>query len=525
LDDQLNRVLLIEDNPGDADLVRLRLVEGESHMDVRCANRLATGLTSLSDEPPAVVLLDLNLPDSQGADTFRRVLDKAPGVPVIILSGRDDESLAVKVLHQGVQDYLVKGEFDSKQLFRAMRYAMERQALLKSLEMARQQQLQFKDQFFSHVSHQLRTPLTSIHQFVTILLDGVGGPVVPLQRKHLETALKSVTQLYAMILYAMIRDLLEAGKAESGQIHLEPRCIVISELIQQTIAMVRRTAREKQIGVEIAVDSRIPLIYADPDRILQVLVNLIDNAIKFTEPDGSIMVKASLVDADPNFVYVSVVDTGRGISAEAKLMIFERLYQDPNALDNNRKGLGLGLYIAKELVRLHGGRLWVSSEPGQGRIFSFTLPLFALSKLLFPVITDQACLRDPLALVRVEFRPLSTPSMWNWKDVCQRCLTTLGNCVFVDRELVLPAMADVGQFFIVSSVEEQGGQIVERIGKKLDACSDLRASGTFHLSVTTISPPARVPDQSVEELVQEVANRVTEMVMLDVRPNRTPSSN
>jgi len=484
LDDQLNRVLLIEDNPGDADLVRLRLVEGESHMDVRCANRLATGLTSLSDEPPAVVLLDLNLPDSQGADTFRRVLDKAPGVPVIILSGRDDESLAVKVLHQGVQDYLVKGEFDSKQLFRAMRYAMEREVLLKSLEM------------------------------------GVAGPVVPQQRKHLETALKSVTQLHAMI-----RDLLEAGKAESGQIHLEPRCIVISELIQQTIAMVRRTAREKQIGVEIAVDSRIPLIYADPDRILQVLVNLIDNAIKFTEPDGSIMVKASLVDADPSFVYVSVVDTGRGISAEAKLMIFERLYQDPNALDNNRKGLGLGLYIAKELVRLHGGRLWVSSEPGQGSIFSFTLPLFALSKLLFPGITDQACLRDPLALVRVEFRPLSTPRMWNWKDICQRCLTTLGNCVFVDRELVLPAMADVGQFFIVSSVEEQGGQIVERIGKKLDACSDLRASGTFHLSVTTISPPARVPDQSVEELVQEVANRVTEMVMLDVRPNRTPSSN
>lgn len=484
MDDQLNRVLLIEDNPGDADLVRLRLVEGESHMDVRCANRLATGLTSLSDEPPAVVLLDLNLPDSQGADTFRRVLDKAPGVPVIILSGRDDESLAVKALHQGVQDYLVKGEFDSKQLFRAMRYAMEREVLLKSLEM------------------------------------GVAGPVVPQQRKHLETALKSVTQLHAMI-----RDLLEAGKAESGQIHLEPRCIVISELIQQTIAMVRRTAREKQIGVDIAVDSRIPLIYADPDRILQVLVNLIDNAIKFTEPDGSIMVKASLVDADPSFVYVSVVDTGRGISAEAKLMIFERLYQDPNALDNNRKGLGLGLYIAKELVRLHGGRLWVSSEPGQGSIFSFTLPLFALSKLLFPGITDQACLRDPLALVRVEFRPLSTPRMWNWKDVCQRCLTTLGNCVFVDRELVLPAMADVGQFFIVSSVEEQGGQIVERIGKKLDACSDLRASGTFHLSVTTISPPARVPDQSVEELVQEVANRVTEMVMLDVRPNRTPSSN
>ncbi len=515
MDDQLTRVLLIEDNPGDADLVRLRLVEGEPQADVSCVNRLAMGLVALNEEPPAVVLLDLNLPDSQGADTFRRVLDKAPGVPVIILSGRDDEALAVKALHQGAQDYLVKGDFDGKQLSRTMRYAIERQALLKSLESSRQQQLQFKDQFLSHVSHQLRTPLTCIHQFVTILLDGVAGPMMPQQRKHLETAMKSVTQLHAMI-----RDLLEAGKAESRQINIEPRCVVISQLIQQTIVMVRRTAREKQIGLEIAVDSRVPFIYADPDRVLQVLVNLIDNAIKFTEPDGSIIVKACLVETDPNFVYVSVADTGRGISAEAKLMIFERLYQDPNALDNNRKGLGLGLYIAKELVRLHGGRLWVSSEPGQGSIFSFTLPLFSLSKLLLPVITDQGCLRDRLALIKVEFGPLAPPTIWNWKDACQRCLAMLGSSIFADRELVLPAMADAGQFYIVSSVQEEGAQMVERIRNKLDACSELKASGTFQLSATTISPAAHEPDKSIEELVREVANRVTEMVMVDMGPNR-----
>ena len=130
-------ILLIEDNPGDADLVRLRLVEAHSDVPVSCVNRLSTGLASMIVETPAMVLLDLNLPDSHGADTYRTVLKETPGVPIVVLSGLDDEELAVSAVHQGVQDYLVKGSFDSKQLARAMRYAIERQALLTSLDMSR----------------------------------------------------------------------------------------------------------------------------------------------------------------------------------------------------------------------------------------------------------------------------------------------------------------------------------------------------------------------------------------------------
>jgi len=123
-------VLLVEDNPGDADLVRLRLVEGQSQANVSCVGRLADGLAQLSEKRPSVVLLDLNLPDSQGAETFRKVLEKSPDVPVVILSGQNDEALAIKALHQGVQDYIVKKDITSGGLARAMRYAMERQALL-----------------------------------------------------------------------------------------------------------------------------------------------------------------------------------------------------------------------------------------------------------------------------------------------------------------------------------------------------------------------------------------------------------
>jgi DNA-binding response OmpR family regulator len=127
---QPTHVLLIEDSPGDAAWIRMRLLEGNSELEVSCADRLSTGLAALAVKPPAVVLLDLNLPDSHGAQTFRNVLNQAPRVPVVVLSGMEDEELAVQAVHEGVQDYLVKGAFDSKQLTRALRYAIERQAPL-----------------------------------------------------------------------------------------------------------------------------------------------------------------------------------------------------------------------------------------------------------------------------------------------------------------------------------------------------------------------------------------------------------
>ena len=148
--------------------------------------------------------------------------------------------------------------------------------------------------------------------------------------------------------------------------------------------MMQAAAHEEGVGLEVGVDTTIPFVHGDPDRILEVLINLIDNGIKFTPAGGAVTVQACSVPHDPDFVYVSVADTGCGIVPEAKPLIFERLYQDPNAVDNNRKGLGLGLFIAKELIALHGGRIWVASEPGQGSTFSFTLPLYSLAKLLVP---------------------------------------------------------------------------------------------------------------------------------------------
>jgi signal transduction histidine kinase len=511
MSDQSTQVLLVEDNPGDADLVRLRLVDGKTKVDVNCVNRLSDALIFLKEKPPAVILLDLNLPDSHGAETFRKILESAPDVPVVILSGQDDEVLAMKALHQGVQDYLVKGAISSSGLERAMRYAVERQALLRSLEMSRKQQLEFKNQFLSHVSHELRTPLTCIHQFTTILLDGLAGEVNPEQRDHLKTVLKSVNQLVAMV-----RDLLEATRAESGKTRIEPRCVVIGDLIRQAVAMMQPAAREKQVGLEVGVDTRIPLVYGDPGRILEVLINLIENGIKFTPPGGAVTVQACLVPTDPDFVYLSVADTGCGISPAARALIFERLYQDPNAVDNNRKGLGLGLFIAKELVSLHGGRIWVASEAGNGSTFSLTLPLYSLANLLSPVITHEGRLRDALVLVKVRLTPHAKPARANWKGTCQNCLEVLQRCVYLDKDLVLPPMTASGPeetFLVVASTDlDQANIMMARIREQLGKVPGLNGNGELEVFALAVPPPTIAPDSSLEVQVRQVAGAVTEMV-------------
>lgn len=503
-------VLLIEDNPGDADLVRLRLVESNPAVDVACVNRLADGLESLKRESPSLVLLDLNLPDSQGAETFRKVLEKAPEVPVVILSGQDDQGLAIKALHQDVQDYLVKGGFTSSDLDRAMRYAIERQALRRSLEMSRKQQLEFKNQFLSHVSHELRTPLTCIHQYVTILLDGLAGEISAEQGDHLKIILKSVNQLGAMV-----RDLLQAARAESGKITLNLHCVSMEDVMRLAVSMVRGTAAQKGVGIEVAVEGSIPFVNADPDRILEILINLIDNAVKFTPADGSVTLQASRMTSDPDFICVSVADTGCGIKPEARALIFERLYQDPNAVDNNRKGLGLGLFIAKELVNLHGGRIWVASDGASGSTFSFTLPLYSLPKLLLPVITHEGQLRKAFALVRVDLRPRTRPARGNWKEVTRKVRDRVERCVYLDKDLVLPPMATPGPeqtFFVVASTDvERSAVMLRRIREQLQKMEELKANGEFELSAAGIPLPEMLEGFSLEQQVQIVSETITDV--------------
>jgi hypothetical protein len=163
-----------------------------------------------------------------------------------------------------------------------------------------------------------------------------------------------------------------------------------------------------------------------------------------------------------------------------KALIFERLYQDPNSIDDSRKGLGLGLYISKQLVQLHGGKIWVESQLSHGSTFVFTLPLFSLAKFLAPIITHQGRLRDSISLITVELTPLHTPFAGSWEDIRQNCLQIIEPCILGGKDAVLPALGNNGNresLVVVASTDEHGASVVEkRMREQLEHSSTLRAA-------------------------------------------------
>jgi signal transduction histidine kinase len=239
------------------------------------------------------------------------------------------------------------------------------------LDRSRKQQLELKDQVLSHVSHELRTPLNAASQFVTILKRGLAGELQSQQQELVEDIERNLKQLRTMI-----ADLLDTSRAESGKLTLKLQRLALQDAVADVLRTMHSTAADKGLTLTGDVPADLPPVVADPARVRQVLTNLTDNAQKFTSAGGSITVSARTFAADPQFICVSVTDTGRGIEPAEHQRIFSRLAQVDQAPgeDSTRKGLGLGLFICREIVRRHGGDIGVDSEPGAGSTFYFTLP-------------------------------------------------------------------------------------------------------------------------------------------------------
>ena len=237
------------------------------------------------------------------------------------------------------------------------------------LDASRQEQLELKDQVLSHVSHELRTPLTAAIQFVAILRRGLAGELQPEQKEYVDDIERSLKQLRKMI-----ADLLETARADSGKLTIDLQRIELQESVVDIVRTLRASTEEKGITLDADVPYMLPAVAGDPARIRQVLTNLVDNAQKFTPSGGSITIRAGVFNDE--FVSVSVTDTGRGIAPEEHQRIFSRLGQVDDNSAESRKGLGLGLFICREIVRRHGGDIGVESRLGSGSTFYFTLPKY-----------------------------------------------------------------------------------------------------------------------------------------------------
>ncbi len=362
-------VLLIDSDEADHELIGKFLKEAREPFELTTVKHLED--LPESDEGIDVILLNLWLEKTSGMETFEIVKKQLEKSPIIIMTDQNDMELALKTVQYGAQDYILKQFINANMLSRVLRYGLERHKFMTDLEQARLQQLQMKDQFLSHVSHELRTPLTSIYQFITILLDGLAGDLNPEQKEYLEISLQNIVQLKTMI-----DDLLEVTRAQTAKLTVNRECVSAYEMISDSISTLKATAKAKGIHLSAEFPGDIPTTYADPQRIRGVLINLIGNAIKFTPVGGAITVRARIFEKDPNMIRLSVSDTGVGIEPEEVDKIFEYLYQSESTLESSRKGLGLGLYICKTMINLHGGQIWVNSKVGRGSTFSFTIPIY-----------------------------------------------------------------------------------------------------------------------------------------------------
>ena len=240
-----------------------------------------------------------------------------------------------------------------------------------------------KSSFLSTVSHELRTPLTSVLGFAKIIrrrLEERLFPLIPGDDRKVQQAKEQVIENLGVVvsegerLTKLIDDVLDLAKIEAGKFTWNMASVSVSDVIERAVAATASLFEAKKLNLVRSIEPDLPAITGDQDRLIQVVINLISNAVKFTD-SGSILCSARLRGQE---VVVSVVDSGIGIAPADQPKVFEKFKQVGDTLTDKPKGTGLGLPICKEIVEYHGGHIWVESEPGKGSTFSFTLPLVGL---------------------------------------------------------------------------------------------------------------------------------------------------
>jgi signal transduction histidine kinase len=505
------QVLLVEDNASDARLLREMFgKEKQGNFELTHLTHMREAEIRLSEGGVDIVLLDLGLPDGHGIEILRRARAASPTVVMIVLTGFDDEAMVTAAMKAGAQDYLVKGQIENRALPQALRHAVERQRLQHEAELLRQKEVQLRDDFLSHVSHELRSPLNSIYSFNSIIADGLAGQTTPEQDEYLQIVLRNVGQLRAMV-----DDLLEVTRERTGKLTIELQSISVNEAAAYAVDTVTGVAKEREITLSFHPSARLPSAYADAARVRQILTILLDNAVKFTPAGGAVMVEAREYERDRSMVLVEVCDTGCGIKPEETERIFEQLYQVTDPGSAGRRGLGLGLHIAKDLVTRQGGEIWVTSASGKGSRFSFTLPTFSLASLICPILAEQKELGGLIALFMVHLECLdgSRDAVGKALDVTRK---TLQQSLRADTTVLLPSIGPIGEhklFFFVANIRQPLAEIIEkRILKQIN--QEFRPGGGFNVSVShyLLPPMSREANESMETFAERVSAEVRDQI-------------
>lgn len=390
--------ILAVDDEGD-DLRLLGAVLAAAGYAVDLAGSLREARARLAGRPYAVLILDLVLPDGSGLDLLPEARAKDPHAVALVRTGFASTSSAVAALRRGAYDYLIKPSHQEA-LLGAVARAAERHQLSRALgertaelesvnreldarvrgatreifelnERLNRQVSRLSEandaqtRFLEDMTHELKNPLAVVAGYADFLST---RPIAGWKPEEAERMISNIRN-YAHHLQSLIEELSDSVRIANSTITLRKTAFPAAEAVADAVDGMRIMAAEKGVTLGAASEEGLT-VFADRTRVRQILVNLLTNALKFTPSGGGIAVSAR---ADGDRARFCVADSGCGIAPEHAARIFDRFYQVPS--EQKHKGLGLGLSIVAGLVALHGGRVWVESEPGQGSRFHFTLPV------------------------------------------------------------------------------------------------------------------------------------------------------
>ncbi len=392
-------LVLVADDEDEDRLPILDIVRGDGFQTHEARNG-SQAIELLEKNHYDLVITDIVMPGATGFEVLRVARARNPQVICIVMTGHGSLESAIDALRLGAYSYLLK-PCDPASVRNCLQRGLEKQRLTKELQL-RNQELEtlnseldarvqaatselrglnlriqnemaslqevdkLKSAFLANVSHDLKTPLTSIVGYAEFLLTNDELSLPPQEKDSLAKICQSAAHMQELI-----NQLVEAARLTSGKIKLNPRALDVTEFLGEAAAMVLTQAQAKGLSLHTHWEGKESVVlHADHSRLLEILSNLLSNALRFTPSGGRILLRAW---PEKDFIHFSVEDSGPGIAAQHQARIFERFYQVEKAAERNSQGLGLGLSIARDLVELHGGRIWVQSAPGQGTQFHFTI--------------------------------------------------------------------------------------------------------------------------------------------------------
>jgi signal transduction histidine kinase len=389
--EQSLKILICDDDPAYRKLVRAYLLSSGREFIVIEAGRKGEMQDALAKGGIDLIFLDILMPEKSGLEWLAEIVEKQIA-PVIMLTGFGSEEIAVQSIHEGAMDYISKDHLTRDKLLSTVKVALEiwkrkraeadRERVLKELEsknVALQKAMEhmadleeitrMKSEFLSITSHELRTPLTPMKAQLQMILEGYVGELNDSQKKSLEVVFRNITKLGKLI-----DDILDLSRIEAGRIKLAFKPMNINDIVKEAIITQESSATSKDIEISTKL-ADLPDIVGDPERIGQVIDNLLNNAIKFSKKSGKVIIETKCLDIERHEnVQFSITDYGIGISKADHKKLFKPFSQIDTSLGREQAGTGLGLAIVRGIIHAHRGKVWIDSESGNGTTFYFTIP-------------------------------------------------------------------------------------------------------------------------------------------------------